>query len=1042
MKNAMRKTTFREIKNSFSRWIAILAICALGVGFFTGLKICKEDFLLTGSQFLSKTHFYDFQLVSTLGLEQEDVESVRQVSGVENAVGSYSQDVLFSLDGSNAGDKVAHTHALLENINTPDLQAGNLPDKPNQCVGDARYFTEDDIGKTIVLSASNDSDTLDMFAYTKYELVGICESPLYLNFERGSTSLGDGSVSTYFYIPSKGYNSDVYTEIYVAMDNPGRIYSDEYQVAADKLEQPLTDVLENCADRRYDDVLAKAQDKVSDGEEKLDDAKAELAAAQKKITDGEKEITDGEKVLASNEKKLADGTKKLQDGRTEYEKNLSDFQTEKKSAYDALAQQKSQIDAMKGTPAYDQALEQYTAAKETADAKFAEAQQQLDIAKATLDQKEAQLSSSEKKLRNARSELAAHKKELQDGKDDLKDGEKKVADAEKKIKKAKKKISEIQSPKTYVLSRETNIGYVCFDNDTNIVDSIAKVFPVFFFLVAALVCMTTMTRMIDEQRTQIGVLKALGYSRWRIMGKYLFYSISASLLGGIIGFFVGITLFPEIIWTAYGMMYDFADLITTLNWKLGILSIAAAVACCAAATLYCCFSELSNVPAELIRPKAPAAGKRILLERIPLVWDKLKFLHKVCLRNIFRYEKRFFMMLLGICGCTALLITALGLSDSIKNIVTAQYDEIYHNDYTITFDSNISQKEKEQFVSENRDYIDEIIFVDALSVDIRTAGKTKSINMIAADPNEQIADFITLKDKDGLLAYPSAGNCILNENLAENLNISVGDEITLYDSDMREMKVTVQSLCTNYVYNYVYVNDETFTSFWGKPDANTALVIAKDGITGNTHSGSTAASESASASGSELKAGPESASETQTSTTSDNRPSSSTLHKISAALMDADHVVSISLTQDMRDRVNNMMKSLDAVIALIMACAGALAFIVLYNLTNINITERIREIATIKVLGFYPSETNAYVFRENLVLTVISALVGIPAGKAFHSFVMSEIQVDLLSFDVHIQPISYLIAVLMTIGFALIVNFAMYFKLDKINMAESLKSIE
>lgn len=1011
MKNAMGKTTLREVKGSFSRWIAILAICMLGVGFFCGLKVCKEAFILTGDTFLSNNYFYDYQLVSTLGLEEKDVEKFQNLDGIAKARGSYSTDALFMISSGKdlaggideeVGERVAKFHALVEDMNTPELIFGRLPEKANECVGDSRYFLESDIGKKIQISKNNESDTRDLFAYDTYEIVGLCESPLYLNFERGSTSLGNGSVATYLYVPLAGWDSEVYTEIYVTLENQGVIYTDEYKENAKAMEKPLENALESCASSRYDEILDEANAKLDDAKAELADAKAELRKAEKELADGQQKIKDGQAELDANRKKLDDSSAKLAKSKKEYESSLADFSKQKEDAYAQLDAQKAQIDAVYGTPYYEQYLAQYNAAKEEADAKFEAAAKELAAAEAKITAGEKEIKSGYSELAKGQKELDANKKKLEDGRKELADGKKQVSDAQREITKAEDKVDDIENPKTYVLGRDTNIGYVCFDNDTSIVNSIAKVFPVFFFLVAALVCMTTMTRMIDEQRTQIGVLKALGYSRGKILGKYVFYSASASLIGGLLGFFGGSFLFPGVIWTAYGMMYDFADLIYVINPLLGALSILAALLCCVGTTIYCCYAELVNVPAELIRPKAPALGKRILLEKVPFVWNHLKFLHKVCLRNIFRYKKRFLMMVLGICGCTALLITAMGLSDSIKNIISVQYDEIFHNDYTVTFDRGISVKEEKEFLKDNSEYVDSALFLNTLSVDAHVDSQVKSVNMVVADRADPISDFITLKNDEGLIDYPKVNHCVINDNLGQTLGLGVGDTLTVFDSDMREMDLVIDAMCENHVYNYVYVTIETYTAAWGKPEINTAFVIghhSADGALENPH-------------------------------------------EDGAKLMDAAHVASVSITQDMRDRVNNMMKSLDYIIALVMACAGALAFIVLYNLTNINITERIREIATIKVLGFYPGETNAYVFRENFVLTAISALIGIPVGKWFHSFVMGQIKIDLLSFDIHIELASYLIAVALTFLFALIVNFAMYFRLEKINMAESLKSIE
>ena len=525
----------------------------------------------------------------------------------------------------------------------------------------------------------------------------------------------------------------------------------------------------------------------------------------------------------------------------------------------------------------------------------------------------------------------------------------------------------------------------------------------FFFLVAALVCMTTMSRMIEEQRTQIGVLKALGYSVGQILTKYMFYSGSSAVLGGIIGFFAGTYIFTWVIWEAYKMMYEFADVIFVIDWATGAFALLAAIICSVGTTLYSCYHELSQVPAQLIRPKAPSSGKRIFLEKITFIWKRLKFLQKVSIRNVFRYKKRFFMMIVGICGCTALLVTGFGVRDSIKNVVSMQYDEIFHVDYEVTFNHSISEDEQEAFMEDNSQYADSFLFLHTGSVDVRQDGQIKSVNLVVSGDSSPIDDFISLHNDEGDLQYPGSGQGIINSNLAETLGIKEGDELTVYDSDMNPLTVEITGLCDNYVYNYLYIDEATYQSSFGTPEINSAYVRGLRGDDG------------------QLLSDP---------------------HEAGSALMDSAGVSSVTVTEDFRNRIDNMMKSLDYVIALITISAAALAFIVLYNLTNINITERIREIATIKVLGFYPRETSAYVFRENIALTAIAAIIGLPLGKWLHSFAMSKIQIDMLSFDVHISLLSYILAVAGTFVFAMIVNLVMRRKLDKVSMTESLKSIE
>lgn len=1002
MKNMMTKSTLREIKGSLSRWLAILAIVMLGVGFFCGLKVCKDAFTLTGDTYLDEHNFFDYELISTLGLDEESIDTIQAVDGVKYAEGSRSADVIFEIKDTESGEKVAKLHTISEKISTLALVEGRMPEAADECVVDSMHFSSDDIGKTLHITDGNEEDTLDMLAGRDYTITGLANSPLYLNFERGSTSLGDGKVVGFIYITPEGWDCDYFTEIYVDLDRSAPIFTDKYDEIADIMEDPLTEALENCGTTRYDEIMDEANEKLADAEKKLADAKADLADGERKLRNNEKKLSDGEKEIRDNEKKLDDAVKDLAKARTEYNDGVKKYNDEKADAYAQLDQLKAQVDAVAGTPYYEQYLAQYNQAKAQADSQFESAWAELEKGRKAIQDGEKEIADGRQEIKDAKAELAEGRQKIEDGKKEIADGKKKIADAEEELDDARDEIDDIEHPDTYVLGRDTNIGYVCFENDSGIVDGIAKVFPIFFFLVAALVVITTMTRMVDEQRTQIGVLKALGYERNAILHKYVFYSGSATLIGGLTGFIAGSYAFPWVIWYAYGMLYDFADIIFVIDWKLGGLSILIALLCAVGSTIFSCYRELTEVPAQLIRPKTPAMGKRILLEHVGFIWKRLSFLHKVSMRNIFRYKKRFFMMVIGVCGCTALLVAAFGINDSIKNVVSDQYDKIYHVDYTVTFDKDLSTDEQQEFLDENDDVISDCLFLNTLSVDAHVGSIIKSVNMIVAEKEAPIEKFIDLHNDEGSIDFPDDGECVINENLADMLELEVGDTLTLFDSDMNEMELKIAALCENYVYNYVYLNRSSYEDQWGHMETNSAFVLGVPGDDGEI--------EDSSADG--------------------------------AYLMNADNVASVTITQDYRDRISNMMKSLNYIIMLVVGCAGALAFIVLYNLTNINITERIREIATIKVLGFYPNETSAYVFRENLMLTAIAALVGLPLGKILHTFIIHQIQIDLMSFNMHIEPLSFALAVVMTFVFAGIVNFVMYFRLEKISMTESLKSIE
>lgn len=550
-----------------------------------------------------------------------------------------------------------------------------------------------------------------------------------------------------------------------------------------------------------------------------------------------------------------------------------------------------------------------------------------------------------------------------------------------------------------MLGRDKNIGYACFESDSDIVEGISNVFPIFFFLVAALVCITTMTRMVEEQRTQIGILKALGYSEGTIMGKYLFYSGSAAVLGCGIGFLLGSYIFPVVIWSAYRIMYRLGDIRIILDWKLGLISLIVSILCSMGTTIATCRYELTSVAAELMRPKAPKSGKRIILERIPFLWNRMKFLRKVSARNIFRYKQRFYMMVFGIGGCTALLLTGFGIKDSIKSITYNQFDEIQINDMSVVFNDpwyEMDNSDFEEIMAENAERYT-LVFEE--STDLTKGDKSKSLTLVIPEKAEDISSFLNLHTtRDVPIAFPGKGEVVLTEKLADKCGAGIGDMVTLQDDDMNTLELKVSGISENYVYNYAYISPETWMEQIGSaPEYKSAYINVKE---------------------------------------------EKDVHSVSAAVMNCDGVASVTVNADMKVRFSSMMKSLDYVVLLIIGCAGSLAFIVLYNLTNINITERLREIATIKVLGFYRRETASYVFRENLVLTGIGAGVGLIMGRYLHQFVMYNIDIDMIAFDVHIAPLSVLYSIVLTFVFAGIVDWAMNKKLDGINMAESMKSVE
>ena len=509
--------------------------------------------------------------------------------------------------------------------------------------------------------------------------------------------------------------------------------------------------------------------------------------------------------------------------------------------------------------------------------------------------------------------------------------------------------------------------------------------------------MTTMKRMVDEQRTQIGVLKALGYGKGQIMSKYLFYSGSAALVGSTLGYGMGITGLPWIIWEIYGLIYGFAPLEYAVLPDLMSLSFAAALLCSMGATWLSCRIELRRQASELIRPKTPRAGRRVFLEYITPLWRRLGFLHKVSARNVLRYRSRLVMMVLGIGGCTALLCTGFGIRDSIAHVADDQFDEITLYDYAVTFQEGQTQESAKAYLEKSGWAEDQGLLVHSGSIDILTPGGSKSVYLVVSS-KDSLEGFLSLHSGGRPVAYPGEGEVVLNAGLAESLRIREGDTVQLHDSKLGSIEAVVSALCDNYVFNYAYVSAETYQKqIYETPEYNTLYVLAREG------------------------ADP---------------------YEEGALLLEGEGVGAVTVNDATRERVDSMLSRLDYIVVVIVLCAAALAFIVLYNLTNINVTERIREIATIKVLGFYQNEVAAYVFREINMLSILGSLAGLGMGKALHLFVMEQVRIDAMTFACRIAPTSYLISFAMTLLFTFTISLGMRPRLKKIDMAESLKSIE
>ena len=709
MKSTIMKTTLREIRESLGRYVAILAIVALGVGLYVGLTVTTPDMLAAGENYLEENKLYDLRLVSTIGYDDEAVETLNEQDGVQIAEGEIYTDFLAVEE--NGEESVLRAHSMLWKLNQTVVTAGRKPTAGNECMVDAQAYGKDALGTTIRVSENNDEDTADMFRYTEYTIVGLCNSSYYVNYERGTTSLGSGRLKGFVYIPKDGFNTDYYTDIYVFLEDRYELYSQEYDDAVDAAVDWVEPLAEDLAQERYLTLKEDAQWQIEDGERQLAEnraeAESEFADARQELEDAEQEIADGQQEIDDGWAEIADARQEIEDNRAtlaESRQELEDGQTELADGESELADQRTAAADLDD----EDERENMEAGLDLAEAQLRGNEAQLEaglglanMGQAQLEAGEDQIARNEERLREAEADLADAREELDDGwaeyEENLQSFEEQMAEAEADLEDARQELADLKEPDTYVLTRDENIGYACYESDSSIVKGIAGVFPVFFFLVAALVCMTTMARMVEEQRTQIGVLKALGYGKGRIMGKYLFYSGSAALIGCLIGFFVGSWLFPTVIWFAYGIMYQMGDFVILLDWRLAAVSLAVAILCSMGTTWATCRYELSDVAAQLMRPKAPKSGKRIFLEKIPFLWNHMSFLVKVSARNIFRYKQRFFMMVFGIGGCTALLLTGFGVKDSISGIIDNQYGEIQINDLNVTFSDAYAQEDRTEY---------------------------------------------------------------------------------------------------------------------------------------------------------------------------------------------------------------------------------------------------------------------------------------------------------------------------------------------------------
>lgn len=1142
MTGALWKNTLREIWNTKGRFLSILAIIGLGVGFFASVKGTSPCMVATAEQYYSQYNLMDLRLISSVGFDDDDIKAIENADGVSKVQSGYVADII--IDNNNKA-QVYRLHSLNKDdnaINRLDVIEGRLPEKSGEIVLENTIVKNLNIGdKVKIENKAGDADTSSMLKKLEYTIVGFVNSPMYISNDRGTSNIGSGDIAGFGYILPEDYAYERYTEVYVTSKYTQEgvsPFSDEYKNCIDEITENIEKIGEHRTEVFTKEIVDPAKKELEEGQKKY---KEEKKQAEQKLNDAEKKLKEGEKTLREETEKaqqaLDEAEKQLQEGETvlpysitsfyeeimlaqqkindsklqlaqgksdlaiaknsyetqvaaaqlqldnaqsEYDKAYKEFYEVTKPEAEAkiktysklIEEAKSAIDKIEksGIPLTDgvkenlnklkASLSEYETQLQGGYTRLAEGEQQLKDAKAQLDRGVTELEAQKRtgqeqiniaqskideaqrqidegqqdldeatrngreELNNARSQITQGKVSLEEGKLKLEtektDGENKLKSgqkeleaqkktAEEELKKAKEKLNDaenqleaLSSPQWHIMKRNDYEGYKSFSSTTESMDAIASIFPLFFLIVAVLVCLTTMTRLLEERRTEIGTLKALGYSSASITFKYIIYAVTAGLIGCVIGTAITVPTIPNVIFNAYRIMYKMPPLVMKIPWIYIFEGVGAAVICSVGIVLFVCRKSLGKMPAKLMRPKAPKPGKRILLERIKPLWNHLSFTSKVTARNLFRYKTRLLMTVLGVAGCTALIVAAFGIKNSINTVIDKQFTDISKISGMIVPSSAGNAEDLEELCSFIKEYdnVKDVLPIDYQQCTVEVNGEDESISVYTPGNVSAMTKMIDLHTRQSNESVPLTNSgVVITEKLGKITGLGEGDVITYKYGD-KEYKAKITGVCENYVGHYIYMTPDYYKDIYGsEPKFNLIAEMSEE-------------------------------------MTSDNE------EEFANVLLQRDDVLTVSFISSSIESVKNIMDNINIIVYVMILFAAILAFVVLYNLTNINIAERKREIATIKVLGFYNREVGEYIYRENIILTVLGILAGLVMGVFLNSFIIETAEVSDIMFGRDAGLMSFIYAIGLTALFALIVNFFMYFKMKIISMVESLKSIE
>ena len=1022
--------------------MALMVITLLGAMSVVGIQATAIDMRNIADKTYKEHGLYDVHLKSATGFDADDEAAIRNTAGAAEVMFGYSLDVYADIRQVLSP---VRTYSLPGNLNTLDVHEGRLPEKADECVIDKKMMTEAGyvLGDSISLSL-DDMDAYDeKFQTRSFTITGVVSSPLYISYERGRTTLGTGGVAYYIYLPPEAYTLEVYTDVYVIMEGSRETYtlSDTYTERADSWKETLKDT----GDLRVADAqkrLKEAQEEIDNGWQEYNDG---LTEADKKIAEGREELvkalaklTRAKTSLISNQKTLDD---KIASANAELNEKILELNAGQNTLNQRLAEaglSSAQAEITQARAALNAQLAALQALGARGDSAELDAQySQIDAGIAQLDAKQAELNAGKVALESAQAEIDRGRAEIEKAKATLEteradaqakinsgwaeytkgmaeynagvatlnqeeeDAQSKLADAKTELEDAQATLDSVPDPEWYAFTRKEGASFESYYQDTLRLEKVGYVFPMVFFLVAVLVSLTTISRMVEEQRTQIGVYKALGYRPAAIMMKYAIYALISGLLGSGLGILVGSYLLPPVIMDAYGHLYTMPAGDMSIPLEISIFAVTVSVGAVLAVTLGTCANAMKGEPALLMRPKSPKAGKKVFLEKIPFIWNALGFIGKVTSRNIFRYKRRFFMTLAGIAGCAALLLTAFGLRDSIGSVAPLQYESV------ITYDAKVYLKDivrpgqrtaLDTLTPETRQYIrEESVKVKASPSGSAVTDHTSVSEMTAyliVPEGSTLEGFIQLLSPEtGKVVPVPAQGALLTEKAARALKVSPGDPIILTGVDEESaVLTTVAGIVENYISHYIYMAPDQYTQLFGHELYPNGLLLQGDFD--------------------------------------------------QEALMKDENVRAVALTTDLLSLIGDSTDALGIVTIVLLVLACALAFVVLFTLTIINISERMRELATIKVLGFQDTETAFYMYRENVVVTLIGIGIGLVGGIFLNTFVLSSVEVDVLKFPHEIYPMSFVLAAALSLVFALLVNALMYRKLVAIDMVESLKSVD